>query len=329
MGRRFAETVARLPGARLAAVADARAEVAEPVARATGAALLPDAQALAAAAGVEAVFVCTPEDAHEEAALAALQHGKHLFVEKPVTADLAGARRIRDAAASAGTVATVGHLLRFEPRWAAAQRLIAAGEIGEVVSMASRRVGNVRDQDVLKGRTSIPLYYGVHDLDIVRWFAGAEAVSIQAARRSGVLRATGYDIDDLYCGIVRFPGDVLATVELGWHLPATALSAPSSGITVVGTRGWLRIEQGRTGLEVFSGDEARAGSLAVDTSFWPEVHGRTSGALVNEVEHFLDCIRDGRPALVSIDDGMEALRLSLAMEAAADSGTLVELAAFG
>ena len=91
--------------------------------------------------------------------------------------------------------------------------------IGDVVSIATRRVGNVRDQDVLRGRTSIPLYYGVHDLDIVRWFAGANAVSIQAVRRSGILRAAGFDIDDLYCAILGFDNGALATAELGWHIP--------------------------------------------------------------------------------------------------------------
>jgi predicted dehydrogenase len=223
----------------------------------------------------------------------------------------------------------IGHLLRFEARWAAAAKLIADGRIGDVVSIATRRVGNVRDQEVLKGRTSIPLYYGVHDLDIVRWFAGTNAVSIQAVRRSGTLRAAGYDIEDLYCAILRFENDIVATAELGWHIPALASSAPASGITVVGSEGWLRIEQGRSGLEAYAADGAGTGDLAIDVSFWPDVHGRTSGALVNELQHFLDCVRSGRAPVVSIDDGIEALRLSLAMESAASSGTTVDLTTYG
>ena len=141
------------------------------------------------------------------------------------------------------------------------QRLVSSGAIGSVVSIATRRVGNVRDQDVLRGRTSIPLYYGVHDLDIVRWLAGVPAVSIQASRRGGVLRAAGFDIDDLYCAIVRFEGDILATAELGWHVPASAMAAPTTGFTVVGTQGWLRVEQGQTGLECHADDAAGTGRL--------------------------------------------------------------------
>ena len=328
MGRRYAETLAQLQGVTLTAVTDARADLADGIADALGARAVQDAVALAQDGSVDAVFVCTPEDAHAEAVIAALDSGKHVLVEKPVSHDLASAARIAAAAERAGTTVMVGHLLRFEPRWAAARRLIGEGAIGDVVSLATRRVGNIGDQDVLRGRTSIPLYYGVHDLDIVRWFAGRDPLTMQAVRRSGVLRAAGYDIDDLYCAIMTFEDGVVASAELGWHLPRGAAGAPSTGITVVGTTGWLRVEQARTGLEVYAG-EISAHQLAVDTSFWPEVHGRTTGAFVNELEHFLGCIRSGAEPIVTLHDGIEALRLSLAMETAAASGATVDLREFG
>jgi predicted dehydrogenase len=329
MGRRYATVLSGLQGVTVTAVADGRDELAREVAGEAHARVAADAAALATADDVDAVFICTPEDAHADIAVAALDAGKHVLIEKPVTHDLESAARVRDAAARAGTTVMVGHILRFEPRWASAARIIGDGRIGDVISIATRRVGNVRDQDVLRGRTSIPLYYGVHDLDIVRWFAGMPARSISAVRRSGVLRAVGYDIDDLYCAILRFEGDILATAELGWHVPPGAISAPTSGITVVGSAGWLRIEQGVTGLEAYVSDASGPAALAVDVSFWPEVHGRTSGALVNELEHFLDCVRTGRTPGVTLEDGIEALRLSLAMEAAAATGSTIDLTAFG
>ena len=329
MGRRYAETLHQLQGVTVVAVADARSDLAQDLSNATGARVEPSGASLAEASDIEAVFICTPEDAHADIAVAALEAGKHVLIEKPVTHDLASAARVRAAAQRAGTTVMVGHLLRFEPRWAAAAEVIAQGKIGDVVSIATRRVGNVGDQDVLKGRTSIPLYYGVHDLDIVRWFAGGRAVSMQAVRRSGVLRAAGYDIDDLYAAILRFDNDVLATAELGWHIPAAASSAPSTGITVVGSAGWLRIEQGQTGLQAYTEDGSSAGELAIDVSFWPDVHGRTSGAFVNELEHFLECVRSGHTPRVTLDDGIEALRLSLAMEEAAASASTIDLGVYG
>ncbi|HMN26917.1 MAG TPA: hypothetical protein PKE45_02090, partial [Caldilineaceae bacterium] len=103
-----------------------------------------------------------------------------------------------EAARASGALLMVGHILRFEPRWVAARRAVAAGDIGAITSIATRRVGNILDQTVLGGRTTIPLYYGVHDLDILRWFVGAEVETIYAARRTGVLHQAGYTVDDLY-----------------------------------------------------------------------------------------------------------------------------------
>lgn len=329
MGRRYAETLDQMQGVEVSALSDTRPDILGDVATGSGARAFADASEMVRSDEVDAVFLCTPEDAHAEIAVEALEAGKHLLIEKPVTHDLASADAVSRAGQSSGSTLMVGHILRFEARWASAYKIIHEGRIGAVTSIHTRRVGNVRDQEVLKGRTSIPLYYGVHDLDVVRWFAGGEAVAVQASRRSGVLRSAGYDIDDLYCAILSFDNGVLATAELGWHIPAAALSAPSSGITVVGTEGWLRIEQGQTGLVAHTNDEGGSGGLAVDVSFWPDVHGRTNGALRHELEHFLDCCRTGSQPLVTVDDGREALRLSLAMEDAAVAGGRIDLTDYG
>jgi hypothetical protein len=64
-------------------------------------------------------------------------------------------------------------------------------------------------------------------------------------------------------------------------------------------------------------------------TFWPEVHGRPTGALANELEHFLGCVRTAGTPVITLDDATEALRMALAMEAAAASGTTLDLRTFG
>ena len=329
MGRRYVEFLHKLDGVQVAAICDIRPEIVQDMAQATGAQAFSEAEALATSADVDAVFVCTPEDSHVPAALAAIGAGKAVMIEKPVAHSLQAAQMITKAAQAKGSLVMVGHLLRFEPRWAAARQAVAAGEIGEVVSIASRRVGNVLDQTILGGRTTIPLYYGVHDLDIIRWFADAQANTIYASRRSGVLKQAGYDIHDLYCAILNFDNQVLATAELGWHVPAAAVTAPTAGLTVVGARGWLRVEQADTGLQYWT--ESGQGSIhpTIDVTFWPEVHGIPSGALANELSHFLACVRTGSQPIITIEDAIEALRLALAMEASADQNEIIHLSEFG
>ena len=325
MGQRYVEFLQRLEGVEVTAVCDIRTEIAEDLAERAGAQVLSKAEDLATSQDVDAVFVCTPENSHLDAALAALGDGKAVMIEKPVADTLEAARSIAEAAEANKSIVMVGHILRFEPRWVAARRAIEAGDIGEVVSIATSRVGNVLDQEILRGRTTIPLYYGVHDLDVVRWFAGSEATSIYATRRSGVLEAAGYAVHDLYCAILEFDNGILATAELGWHIPAAAVGAPSSNLTVVGTRGWLKVDQANTGLQYWSANETRSVHPVVDVAFWPEVNEVPGGALANELGHFLDCARSGAQPVFTIENAIEALRISLAMEASANQHETIRL----
>jgi predicted dehydrogenase len=179
---------------------------------------------------------------------------------------------------------------------------------------------------VLQGRTTIPLYYGVHDFDVMRWFAGAEATTLYAQRRAGAVQAAGYDVDDCYCAIVTFANSVLGAAELGWHVPAEAAAARTAGVLVIGTRGVIQIDQMETGLEQWS-----RGSLdrALEAMFWSEAYGTVGGALGLELRHFADCVRGQRQPAITLDDAIEALRLSLAMEESAATGRVVELGSFG
>jgi predicted dehydrogenase len=326
MGRRYARFINAIEGLSLAGVYDIDGDLARAVTAESGGAVFPDLDALVRSPEVAGVVVATPEDRHLEPALAALAAGKPVLIEKPIAHTLEAARAIATASEGAGVPVLVGHLLRFEPRWTAAWQRIAAGEIGNVASIATRRIGNIGDQTVLRGRTTIPLYYGVHDLDVLRWFAGAEATSIVARRRTGVVRAAGYDVDDLYHAIVTFANGVLGAAEMGWHVPAAAAAAPTSGVLVIGDAGVIQIDQRATGLERWTNGSLDPG---VDAMFWPETYGIPGGALGIEIRHFADCVRGRVDPAITLTDAIAALRLSLAMEASASTGASIDLAAFG
>ena len=328
MGRQYVEFLQKLADVEVTALCDVRQEIAQEIAQSVSAQVFSDAEALATSPDVDAVFVCTPEDHHVDVSLAAINAGKAVLIEKPIAHSLEAARQIVHAAKSKGAILMVGHLLRFEPRWAAAKRIVEGGDIGQVASIATRRVGNVLDQSILKGRTTIPLYYGVHDLDIVNWFAGTAANTIYASRRSGALQALGYPIHDLYCAVLEFENNILATAELGWHVPPGAVAAPTSGLTIVGTEGCLMIDQGNTGLQFWSDSGQPSAHPIIDVTFWPQNYQVPGGALATELTHFLDCIKTQTQPIISGEDAYEALRLSLAMEVSAEQNKVVHLAEF-
>ena len=82
---------------------------------------------------------------------------------------------------------------------------------------------------------SIPLFYGVHDLDIQRWLAASEPATVYAQANDGILSQHGYDVDDILWTIIRFQNGVLGVAELGWHYPDTYGGDIGPLVEVIGT----------------------------------------------------------------------------------------------
>jgi predicted dehydrogenase len=322
MGGRWARAIAEHHGAELRVVSDVREDLGRELADRYGATHVGDPEEAAAHADVSGVVVATPEDAHVGPAMAALSSGKTLAVEKPLAHTVEDAERIRDEAQLRGVPLLTGHILRFEPRYAAIHRTIVEGRIGSVQAIRSERIGVIGDQRVLRGRTTIPLYYGVHEFDLARWYAG-DITRISAERSRGVLEKKGYDIFDLYSAVVRFKSGAHGTSMLGWSLPDTTPGWGKSGFTVIGEAGMLRVNQGDVGLVMVGSD----GLISEDAYYSPIVHGRYAGALAIEVDHFVRCVTGEADPICTAHDGTEAVRVSLAMEEAAEMSEPVTLGA--
>ena len=98
-----------------------------------------DYRQLLADPDIDAVSIVTMWDQHSAPAVAALEANKHVFLEKPMASTVEDCRNIIAAAEQSKGIIQIGHICRFNPRYRAAKEAIAAGRIGKIVSMASRR----------------------------------------------------------------------------------------------------------------------------------------------------------------------------------------------
>jgi predicted dehydrogenase len=320
MGSRWARCIAEHPGASLLTVSDVREDVGRKTAEEWGCEYVGDFAAAASDPRVQGIVVCTPEHLHVEPALAAIDAGKAVAVEKPLAHSIEAVRDISERARKKGTPVLVGHILRFEPRYAAVARAIRAGEIGAVQAVRHARIGLVSDQRILQGRTSIALYYGVHEFDLARWYAG-DIASIYAHRSTGVLQKHGFAVEDLYSAVMTFRSGGHGTAMLGWSLPPGMSAWGLAGVTVFGEDGVLDVDQGSLGFMKVRSDRIEP----EDVYYSPIVHERMEGAMRSEVDHFVRCVRGDVEPLCSAADGAAAVEVSLAMERSADGGVVVAL----
>jgi len=311
MGQAHAAAYVRHPAAELVAVADVREASARQLAERFGARAFTDIQEMLTACELEAVSICTNDEAHVAPTLTALAAGKHVLLEKPIATTIEDADTIIAAVERAGVKFLVGHTVRFDPHYAHLKRRVDAGELGDILAVFARRLNHVGLQRRLGGRVSVLSFLGVHDFDYVRWLIGSEPVRVYTESVGRLHRSAGYDIEDHTFTLVRFAGGAAACVEAGWVLPDSHPRQADFKLEVIGTRGVGQYD-------------LLAGPLAVCGEGGWELP-RIGAALDAEIAHFLDCIRHDAAPLVTGRDGREALRMSLAAQESARTGRVVEL----
>jgi myo-inositol 2-dehydrogenase/D-chiro-inositol 1-dehydrogenase len=306
MGSFHAETLARrLPGARLAAVADAAPGAAERLVDAlqTGQAYT-DAAQLWDDAGVDAVVIATPARTHADLVVAAAGAGKAVFCEKPMAVTLPDADRAIDAARAAGVPLQVGFNRRFAPDWTAARQLLDAGRLGtpRLLRSLTRDPGGFDPSRVPPD--TIFLETLIHDFDTLRFLnPGAEPVEVFATADALVepeWRDRG--LLDTAVVVVRFDNGSIATVEACFE---AAYGYDVRG-EVHGSGGMVQMGDGRrTGL-VFSDASGRHIETARgDQELFAD-------AYTAELAAFVTAVRTGTPVPVTGEDARAALAIALA-----------------
>lgn len=125
---------------------------------------------------VDAVVVATPPTTHVPLALTALAAGRHVLVEKPLAVSARGARRLVEAADRAGRVLMVGHTFEYDPAVAALRRLVAAGELGELLHVSAERLNLGRYQSDVNVIADL----AAHDVSIANHLLGRPPVAVEA-----------------------------------------------------------------------------------------------------------------------------------------------------
>lgn len=285
-----------------------------------------DAERLFAELRPEAVVIATPEEAHVAQAEAAARAGCAMLIEKPVASDLAGVAAIAAAAKAAGAMVMAAHVERFETGYAQLKQAVDQGLCGRVVSIAARRRFGPVQAPRFAGRSSTLRLLGVHDFDLLCWIHPEQPVEVfAAAGRGAIYEACG--MDDHVATTIRYADGAVGQVVSAWTLPLgyEAFATPEgwnpSGdnlLEVFGDEGMLAndLSLRQQQLTAFDGDGFRGAGLRHQ----PLLHGRVVGALRDEDEYFLGCVRHGREPLVGLADARRAIALTAAAERSLATG---------
>ena len=277
-----------------------------------------DYHELLANPAIDAVSVVTMWDQHTEPTLAALEAGKHVFLEKPMAHTVADCRRICDAAAKAPGNLMVGHICRFNPRYATAKQQIAEGNIGKVLCLSSRRNIPAAWTPEILNKIGPIIGDAIHDTDLMLWFTGARVVSAYAQ----TVDLRGLKYPDIGQTMYRFDNGATATLETVWCMPEKTPFDIDERMSVIGSDGLIHIQDTFPNIGICTKD----GFRSPDTTYWPQLHGSTAGALREELSYFAACCLKGEPpSIITPEESLAAVEAALAAEESAASGEVVRL----
>ncbi|HEX4748615.1 MAG TPA: Gfo/Idh/MocA family oxidoreductase [Bryobacteraceae bacterium] len=295
---------------------------------------------------VDAVIINTPNHLHRVQAIAAIEAGKHVLLQKPVAATVEDAEAIAHAAERSDK--TIGLYMSYfdQPLMHDIRDLIMQGYLGNLVHFYGRYMhkgGMISSARALEGtrtwRTSLDqtgggcfIQLAVHYIHLIEWMTGAEAV--RASAFTGNLQSPGIEGEDLACALLQLNSGAVMTIDTAWCSNGEQLS-------MHGTLGRIEYRNSRF-LSIASSKGAFKGRVidyagGIESSFDGEHGAERQMHIVppafddtsnpyNQHRMFLEAVRGHKPPFCSISSGVHDLRCVRAVYDSARLGCAVDVA---
>jgi myo-inositol 2-dehydrogenase / D-chiro-inositol 1-dehydrogenase len=322
----------RLPQVEVVALAESDAQRRKAASRKVPrAAAFADYHELLDRSEIDATVICLPNALHAEAATAALQSGKHLYLEKPIAINLDDGRKLLEVWRRSGRVAMIGFSYRFNPLHQQVRRHIQAGRLGELIAVRSvfttppRRMPEWKQRRASGGGALLDL--ASHHVDLVRfWFdqrplevhatikserVEADTATLELRFANGLVIQSFFSmssVDDDRFEIYGRNGKLSLDRYNSWAVQITSLTrSPSAFHRFSQAVAWLPRSR-----------------FAISKLFAQANEPSFAAALA----HFVTAARNGSPASPDFEDGFQSLAVIIAAEESARTGHSVPLAPF-
>jgi myo-inositol 2-dehydrogenase/D-chiro-inositol 1-dehydrogenase len=318
MGAVHAASLAAIPGARLALVADPDLERATTLAERLGADATDDIEAALTSNGVGAVAIASPTEVHVEQIELAAAAGKSIFCEKPVGLDDGEVARCLETVSRHGAYLQIGFHRRFDTSFRGVKEAIEGGQVGEVLQIVlTSRDPEPPHPGYVEGSGGLFRDMGVHDADLARWYLGEEPIEVMAFGSNLVDPAIGAAGDiDIGMALLRTDRGALCHINLS----RLARYGYDQRVEVLGTLGMAQA-QNRTPASVEVA--TAAGVSSTSPHYWfPQ---RYADAYRAEVEAFVEAVTGGAPPPVTGEDGQRAQLIVSAATESLHSGRPVSI----
>jgi predicted dehydrogenase len=284
-----------------------------------------DADALIKNPRIDAVVIATPTASHFELAMRALHAGKHVLIEKPMTATVAEAGHLVDEAERRGLVLMVDHTFVYTPAVRLIRNLIVRGDLGQIFYYDSTRI----NLGLFQHDTDVIWDLAVHDVSILAYLLDEEPVAVSAMGKSHVV---GNPENVAYLTI-SFPSNAIAHINVNWLAPVkirrTIIGGSRRMVVYDDLEPSEKIKVYDKGVDIADDPEQVRKMLIgyrIGDMWAPRLD--TTEALSTLTAHFVDCVLKQRKPDTAGETGLAVVRvLEAATRSMRRNGELVDLKA--
>lgn len=272
---------------------------------------------------LDCVAIAVPTKQHKQVMIDATNKGMHVFVEKPITDDLADSEEVIKMAKAKNLKLMVGHVERFNPVIKHIKEMLENGEFGELISIETNRLSlyqpRVKDSGIL-------IDLAVHDIDLLNYLIGKKIDTIYAVATNKIV--PHQELEDNATIVIKFKGGIIGKVNVSWTSPIKIRE-----MNIVGTKNVCKVDTILQKIEVIE-NLFDTRNLVWETfeEFLKKFEPKTRviqediklEPLAMELRAFLDAIKTNSEVPVTGEDGISALRIALKAIESYKTGNVVK-----
>ncbi len=269
---------------------------------------------------IDAIYISLPNTLHHDWCVKAAKAGKHILCEKPLAMTIKDCVEMIDTAKENNIFLQEGFMYRYHPRTQKIKQVVesifdknikyinGAFSYSYQEAYGKNPVTNYRMSPEMGGGCLWDI--GSYVVNFIRYLTGSEPIEVLGSRSN----YPGYQVDGLFCGVMRFPGDIMAQFMCSYLLPQetkTEIFGEMCSLTI--PQSYCLVWDKKEPVYVTNSEGIKT------------IEDMDANAYEMEIDHFCDCVLDRKDRVVALDDAVDNIRVIQALLMSAKQGCVVRM----
>ncbi len=261
-------------------------------------------------------FIANESSLHVKTAIKLAKSNMHLFIEKPLSNSLLGINELEKIVKNKKLITMIGCNFRFFPPILKIKKLIEQNKIGKIISIQIENGSYLPDwhpyEDYRNSYAAKKILGGgvtltqIHEIDYLKWFFGNP---LKVCSLSGKFSNLDLDVDDYCASILKFENNIICEIHLDFFQRPQYKRCKIRGL-----KGIIEWDSESNNIRIFSNTQNKWKNIHIEKNYNLKEKEKVNLMYENELKHFLNCVKNKKNTINSLNDSIDTLKIALAMK---------------